>query len=168
MPRIRVRTTPGGERVVGTRNCSTLTITLVAYAQRSTLQLRADAKLFGGEATLEHWVWEFPELQQPTHIELVSEPGHTFDPPDKSEMASAITPVPAQPEATEIRAIEEELKHAEASLRKIRYLKAHESCSFCGRGKDQVSHMIAGPSGMICDACIGACSELLSRPHDDV
>lgn len=35
-----------------------------------------------------------------------------------------------------------------------------EMCSFCGKGKQEVEHMVAGPSVMICDECIKA-SQLL-------
>src|SRR5262245_65874090 len=107
MPRIKVRTDPGGERIVGTPNSSTLTITLIARAQRSTLQLQADAKLLGGSTTLEHWVWEFPDLPQPTRIELVSEPGDTFDPPDRSGLESINTPSTAEAQPAELRAVQQ-------------------------------------------------------------
>jgi ATP-dependent Clp protease ATP-binding subunit ClpX len=35
-------------------------------------------------------------------------------------------------------------------------------CSFCGKSQDQVSHLIAGPSGLtICDECIRLCLEII-------
>jgi hypothetical protein len=87
VPRIRIRT-PDGERIVGTPNCSSLTIRVVAQAQWSSLQLRADAQLIGGNAVIEHWSWEFAELPDNATIELVSEPasgpGARYDPPDAS------------------------------------------------------------------------------------
>lgn len=34
-------------------------------------------------------------------------------------------------------------------------------CSFCGKGKDQVVCLIAGPHAYICDACVGICVSYL-------
>ena len=43
------------------------------------------------------------------------------------------------------------------------------TCSFCGKGQDQVERMIIGPGVNICSECIELCSTLLSeegiRPH---
>jgi len=30
-------------------------------------------------------------------------------------------------------------------------------CSFCGKGKDDVAGIVAGPNVFICDECIGLC-----------
>jgi ATP-dependent protease Clp ATPase subunit len=30
-------------------------------------------------------------------------------------------------------------------------------CSFCGRAADQVTHLIQGPTVVICDICVDAC-----------
>jgi hypothetical protein len=42
-------------------------------------------------------------------------------------------------------------------------------CSFCGKGQDQVSRLVAGPGVYICDACVGLCNEILaeSGPRPD-
>jgi hypothetical protein len=168
MPRIRIKTTPGDDRVVGFSNCSTLTVTLVAHAQRSTLQLRADGKLVAGDSTLEHGVWDFPELPETVQVTLVPEPGQYFDPPDRSAL-EAVTSAPSAPvQPAELKAIEHDLKELQASLRGARYLKAHESCSFCGRSKDQVKHMVSGATARICDSCFARCSELFGEAADDV
>jgi ClpX C4-type zinc finger len=34
-------------------------------------------------------------------------------------------------------------------------------CSFCGKANDEVFTLIAGPGPMICDECIGLCSEIV-------
>lgn len=163
MPRIRVITSSGEERIVRTPNCSTLTVTLLARSQRPALELRADAKLVGGEDTLEHWVWDFSEVQQPARIELISESSDRYDPPDSSG-SDAPTPLTEQPAATaELRAIEAEMKSLEASLKGYRFQVARDTCSFCGRPKDEVNRMIAGPVVMICDDCIIACNALLDK-----
>ena len=39
--------------------------------------------------------------------------------------------------------------------------KGDERCSFCGKGKPQVKHLISGRSVCICDQCIAECSRLL-------
>ena len=36
------------------------------------------------------------------------------------------------------------------------------SCSFCGKSKDIVSKLIAGPGVYICDECVGLCDEILA------
>ena len=35
------------------------------------------------------------------------------------------------------------------------------ACSFCGHTKDQARKLIAGPSVVICDACVELCNEIL-------
>ena len=39
--------------------------------------------------------------------------------------------------------------------------KSTLSCSFCGKSKDQVSRLIAGPKAFICDECIELCVSIL-------
>jgi ATP-dependent protease Clp ATPase subunit len=34
-------------------------------------------------------------------------------------------------------------------------------CSFCGKSEKEVSKLIAGISGYICDVCVGACNRIL-------
>ncbi len=34
-------------------------------------------------------------------------------------------------------------------------------CSFCGRGQDEVTKLISGPSVFICDECVGLCVKIL-------
>ena len=35
-------------------------------------------------------------------------------------------------------------------------------CSFCGKSKDDVSRLIAGPTVFICNECVGLCDQILS------
>ena len=45
----------------------------------------------------------------------------------------------------------------------------HARCSFCGKAKDQVRKLVAGPGVYICDSCIELCNEVLAaedRPGD--
>jgi ATP-dependent Clp protease ATP-binding subunit ClpX len=45
-------------------------------------------------------------------------------------------------------------------------LKAHApdlGCSFCGKSKDNVAKLIAGPGVYICDECIGLCNDILAE-----
>ena len=37
-------------------------------------------------------------------------------------------------------------------------------CSFCGKSKDQVKKLVAGPNVYICDGCIRFCDELMDEP----
>lgn len=54
------------------------------------------------------------------------------------------------------------------------------TCSFCGKGREQTRHLIAGPNGVyICAECVALCTQILSdlppapsppasgEPHDD-
>ena len=34
-------------------------------------------------------------------------------------------------------------------------------CSFCGKGKNQVSVLIEGPSAQICDECVVLCQDMV-------
>jgi hypothetical protein len=47
-------------------------------------------------------------------------------------------------------------------------LAAPTRCSFCGKDRDAVRHLIAGPTGRgvaICDQCVALCNEILAgRP----
>jgi len=182
VPRIRIRT-PDGERIVGTPNCSTLTIRVDAYAQRSTLQLRADAQLTGGGSVIEHWSWDFAELPDRTTIELVSEPqvgpAVRYDPPDAS--LSPKVPVLPEPEGqslAEIQAVEKELKDLEAQLRAIGGARVGPSkrrtssqrsdapsiyCSFCGKSHEEVRKLVAGPSVFICDECVQIANDIMAE-----
>ncbi len=36
-------------------------------------------------------------------------------------------------------------------------------CSFCGKGRDQVRKLIAGPAVYICDECVGLCNEIMTE-----
>ena len=42
--------------------------------------------------------------------------------------------------------------------------EVHTSCSFCGKGQDEVAKLIAGPDVYICDECIELCNEIV---HED-
>jgi ClpX C4-type zinc finger len=35
-------------------------------------------------------------------------------------------------------------------------------CSFCGKSKDEVERLIAGPGVYICDGCVGLCDQILA------
>lgn len=43
-------------------------------------------------------------------------------------------------------------------------------CSFCGKGKDKVRRLVAGPGVFICDQCVQLCNEVLQsdRQRDDL
>jgi ATP-dependent protease Clp ATPase subunit len=43
----------------------------------------------------------------------------------------------------------------------LRKKKRKLRCSFCGKTDTQVSRLIAGAKGHICDTCIGICNEIL-------
>ena len=36
-------------------------------------------------------------------------------------------------------------------------------CSFCGKNRDQVRKLIAGPTVNICDECVGLCNEIMAE-----
>jgi ATP-dependent Clp protease ATP-binding subunit ClpX len=40
---------------------------------------------------------------------------------------------------------------------------ANLRCSFCGKNRDQVRKLIAGPTVYICDECVGLCNEIISE-----
>jgi ClpX C4-type zinc finger protein len=36
-----------------------------------------------------------------------------------------------------------------------------ERCSFCGKAKDQVRRLVAGPGVFICDQCVALCNQII-------
>ncbi len=43
----------------------------------------------------------------------------------------------------------------------------HDACSFCGKGREEVAHLIAGPQGVsICNACVVLCNTILTEKED--
>ncbi len=42
-----------------------------------------------------------------------------------------------------------------------------ESCSFCGKRSDAVTHLVAGPRAMICDECVDICVAVLAEQDPD-
>ena len=39
----------------------------------------------------------------------------------------------------------------------------HRSCSFCGKGEQDVQRLIAGPNVTICDECVALCTEIIAE-----
>ena len=40
------------------------------------------------------------------------------------------------------------------------------TCSFCGKRRDEIRRLIAGPHGVyICDECVSLCNEILAHDH---
>jgi ATP-dependent Clp protease ATP-binding subunit ClpX len=39
-------------------------------------------------------------------------------------------------------------------------------CSFCGKNKDEIKKLVAGPSVYICDECIQLCNEIMSEENE--
>lgn len=37
------------------------------------------------------------------------------------------------------------------------------TCSFCGKGREDVRRLIAGPDVFICDACVTLCNEIIAE-----
>ena len=40
---------------------------------------------------------------------------------------------------------------------------AQQRCSFCGKSKDEVKKLIAGPSVYICNECVDLCQDILAK-----
>jgi len=36
-------------------------------------------------------------------------------------------------------------------------------CSFCGKSRDKVQRLVAGPGVFICDACVALCNEIIQE-----
>ena len=41
--------------------------------------------------------------------------------------------------------------------------RAADRCTFCGKGKDQVARLIAGPGVYICNECVELCMEIMDE-----
>ena len=46
--------------------------------------------------------------------------------------------------------------------------EANLCCSFCGKSRDQVRKLIAGPTVYICDECVGLCNEIMAEEWREV
>ena len=45
----------------------------------------------------------------------------------------------------------------------------HLRCSFCGKSRDEVRKLIAGPTVYICDECVNLCNDIIAEePEQDV
>jgi hypothetical protein len=40
--------------------------------------------------------------------------------------------------------------------------RVHQRCNFCGKSKDQVRKLVAGPGVFICDQCVELCNEIIN------
>jgi hypothetical protein len=68
-------------------------------------------------------------------------------------------------------ALEETLKRAmgedwDAHVPKFADDVKHATCSFCGKGQNEVKKLLAGPSVHICDECIDLCKNILVEDGD--
>jgi hypothetical protein len=68
-------------------------------------------------------------------------------------------------------ALEETLKRAigddwDAQVPKFDDDTKHAACSFCGKSRDDVRKLVAGPSVHICDECIELCKSILVEELD--
>ena len=141
------------------------------------MQLTTEAKLTAGEHVLQRWTWDFGELDNRSTVELISEPGDRFDPPDASyePREAAILEEHARGDI-DFEAALREFKLMAAAIERID-VRARPSmqrskldvgpithlCSFCGRGREAVRKLIAGPAVAICDECISAANELANK-----
>jgi ATP-dependent Clp protease ATP-binding subunit ClpX len=44
-----------------------------------------------------------------------------------------------------------------------RKFTSERSCSFCGKGEEDVERLIAGPAVFICDECVAICNGILAE-----
>jgi ribosomal protein L37AE/L43A len=42
--------------------------------------------------------------------------------------------------------------------------RIEERCNFCGKTRDKVDRLIAGPGVFICDRCVKLCNEIVNQP----
>jgi hypothetical protein len=50
---------------------------------------------------------------------------------------------------------------------KVLGVRRSRRCSFCGKSEKQVSRLLAGARGHICDVCVGACNRILDTTPAD-
>ena len=41
----------------------------------------------------------------------------------------------------------------------------HLRCSFCGKSRDEVRKLIAGPTVYICDECVNLCNDIIAERY---
>lgn len=84
--------------------------------------------------------------------------------PKRSEIARQLFQIGA--------ALEETLKKAygekwDVHVPQFTEETADESCSFCGKARNEVGKLIAGSSVHICNECVHVCDEILTKEHID-
>lgn len=55
------------------------------------------------------------------------------------------------------------LAHVEEASSRPKWIDGSLQCSFCGKAKNQVDKLIAGPDVYICNECIGLCNEIIEE-----
>ena len=43
----------------------------------------------------------------------------------------------------------------------------HLRCSFCGKSRDEVRKLIAGPTVYICDECVNLCNDIIAEDWEE-
>lgn len=59
-----------------------------------------------------------------------------------------------------------ELQEMEAFVNRVKEIQASgdEACSFCGKAREDVGYLMAGPGSVyICDDCVKICAELMEK-----
>jgi ClpX C4-type zinc finger protein len=46
---------------------------------------------------------------------------------------------------------------------RAKFVNGTLQCSFCGKPKDRVEKLIAGPGVFICDQCVALCSDIVAK-----
>jgi hypothetical protein len=67
-----------------------------------------------------------------------------------------------------LAALAEELERLERQSTEYakRVVPELPTCSFCGKGKNEVTRLLAGPAARICNECVGLCNELIEESAD--
>ena len=59
-----------------------------------------------------------------------------------------------------------EIQEMEALVNRVKEIQAtgDEACSFCGKSREEVGYLMAGPGSVyICDDCVKICAELMEK-----
>jgi len=166
MSKLKIQFGADDERIAGLDDSTSLIFKLFAGSDYPHAQLYVAAYRRDGEQIVQRHSWTFPVVTRDTPIVVTLVESGTTSPPDEIDLRRGEL---ARDEEILIRDGIQRTEYMIARLgEKFRGLEAAQSnenlryCVFCGKRKEEVRFLIAGPSVFICNECIDRCNEIIA------
>jgi hypothetical protein len=171
MATIKVQIDDNPARIIGAENATTVSVKVVDGCDWQTPAVYASAYLRDGDTLIEHRGWEFPLVSPRAVISITLGQTDKPDPPDVTDIMHEPL-LPDDRKTLEVKAAEleqqainlqKQLSGSPCAKGDPAMAELHVYCSFCGKSKNEVRKIIAGPAVYICDECIDVCVDVLAR-----